>query len=324
MVERGQDFFTKTFDFGSVTFAGCHDIAVGLGVNPNFANPGDWAAGACFEEGQLWDISNPTNPQFVNRWRNDNNTTIDLYHSAGFTWDGKLIVFGDEAGGGGGNRCRYTKDQQDRFWFHEFDSLKIVGSYKIPRPQSENCTGHIYNMIPTTNNKYLMASSWYSGGTSVVDFTNPTEPKEVAFYDVADGGPGNPRANTWATYWYNGFFYANDIGRGVEIYDVDYGPLNKAINFPDGAMNPQTQFGMWDTSKAAPFSVAPAPTCSRVRRAPTSSAASVAPMRSTASAAGTSSTEARATTRSTPGAVQTWSTVAPATTSSTARRATTC
>ncbi|MDQ3772218.1 MAG: hypothetical protein M3343_09075 [Actinomycetota bacterium] len=246
VVERALDFFTKPFDPGNGPFVGCHDIAFALGVNQGkaFNEGGDWAAGACFEEGQLWDVTDPMNPSFTNRWRNDNRTTIDLYHSAAFTWDGKMVIFGDEAGGGGGNRCRWTDDEQGRFWFHEFKSLRPVGSYKIPRPQAGNCTAHILNVIPTTNNRYLFGSSWYDGGTSVVDFTNPTNAKEIAFYDA-----GDPRANVWATYWYNGHFFANDIGRGLEIYDVDYGPLSKAIDFPEGAMNPQTQFGLFDDSK---------------------------------------------------------------------------
>ena len=251
VVERGQNLFTKLFDIGSVAFAACHDIGVALGVNPNHGNPGDWAAGACFEEGQLWDISNPTNPVFVNRWRNDNNTTVDLYHSAGFTWDGKLIIFGDEAGGGGEARCRFTKDQQGRFWFHEFDSMKIVGSYKIPRAQAALCTGHIYNAIPTSNNRYLLSSSWYTGGTSVVDFTNPTEPEEVAWHSVkplASDPTTTPGSNNWTTYWHNGYFYGHGV-RGLEILEVDYGPLSKALDFPDGAFNPQTQIGMFDDSK---------------------------------------------------------------------------
>ena len=253
VVERGQNLFTKLFDIGAgAPFAACHDIGVALGVNPNHGNPGDWAAGACFEEGQLWDISNPTNPVFVNRWRNDNNTTVDLYHSAGFTWDGKLLIFGDEAGGGGENRCRFTKDQQGRFWFHEFDSMKIVGSYKIPRSQAAPpCTGHIYNAIPTSNNRYLLSSSWYTGGTSVVDFTNPTEPREVAWHSVKPivGQPDTtPGSNNWTTYWHNGYFYGHGV-RGLEILDVNYGPLNKAIDFPDGAFNPQTQLDLFDDSK---------------------------------------------------------------------------
>jgi len=250
--ERGQNLFTKLFDTGSVAFAACHDIAVALGVNPNHGNPGDWAAGACFEEGQLWDISNPINPVFVNRWRNDNNTTVDLYHSAGFTWDGKLLIFGDEAGGGGENRCRFTKDQQGRFWFHEFDSMKIVGSYKIPRSQAASpCTGHIYNAVPTTSNRYLLSSSWYTGGTSIVDFTNPTEPREVAWHSVKPiaGQPETtPGSINWTTYWHNGFFYGHGI-RGLEILDVNYGPLNRAIDFPEGAFNPQTQLDLFDDSK---------------------------------------------------------------------------
>jgi RTX calcium-binding nonapeptide repeat (4 copies)/LVIVD repeat len=245
--ERGQNLFTKLFDTGTVAFAACHDIAVALGVNPNHNNPGDWAAGACFEEGQLWDISNPINPVFVNRWRNDNNTTIDLYHSAGFTWDGKIIIFGDEAGGGGEARCRFTKDQQGRFWFHEFDSMKIVGSYKIPRSQPALCTAHIYNPIPNDKNRYLLSSSWYTGGTSVVDFSNPTEPKEIAWHAVKpiDGQPNTmPGSNVWTTYWYQGNFYAHGV-RGLEILDVAHSAFNRTQDFPEGAVNPQTQLDMW-------------------------------------------------------------------------------
>jgi hypothetical protein len=251
VVERGQDLFTKTFDIGSVRFAACHDITVALGVNPNHGNPGDWAAGACFEEAQLWDISNPNNPQFVNRWRNDNNTTIDLYHSAAFTWDGKMLIMGDESGGGGGARCRFTKDQQGRFWFHEFDSMRIVGSFKIPRTQAGTCTAHLHNPVPTENNKYLLSSSWYTGGTSVVDFTNPTEAKEVGWHSVKPvvGDPETtPGSNVWTTYWFNGFFYAHGV-RGLEILDVGYGPLNQSIDFPDGVYNPQTQTDMFDDSQ---------------------------------------------------------------------------
>jgi Ca2+-binding RTX toxin-like protein len=242
VIEDSLDGFTKETEITSggrtLRFKGCHDIGIAVDLN--------LAAGACFEEGQLWDISNPENPAFRNRWRNDNNTTIDLYHSAGFTWDGKMVIFGDEAGGGGDSRCRYTKDQQGRFWFHELDSLRPVGSFKIPRPQTGNCTGHIYNAIPTTNGKYILASSWYDGGTSVIDFTNPTAAEEIAYYDAQED-PATmaiERANVWATYWFNGIFVANDIGRGVEIYSVDHPAVQAYTEFP-GVFNPQTQEGLF-------------------------------------------------------------------------------
>jgi hypothetical protein len=59
--------------------------------------------------------------------------------------------------------------------------------------------------------------SWYEGGTSVVDFTNPSAPTEVAFYRATGGGGS---ADTWSSYWYNGKIYANDIVRGVDVFNI--------------------------------------------------------------------------------------------------------
>jgi hypothetical protein len=52
---------------------------------------------------------------------------------------------------------------------------------------------------------------WYYGGTSVVDFTNPTQPQEVAFYDFTPTS-----GQSWSSYWYNGRIYSNDMNRGVD------------------------------------------------------------------------------------------------------------
>jgi hypothetical protein len=73
---------------------------------------------------------------------------------------------------------------------------------------------HNGNIIPV-DGRYLLVAAWYGGGTSVVDFTNPAAPVEVAYYDAT-----SPSANTWSSYWYNGHIYANDMTRGVDVFDV--------------------------------------------------------------------------------------------------------
>jgi hypothetical protein len=40
------------------------------------------------------------------------------------------------------------------------------------------------------------------GGANVVDFTDPANPVEVAFYDIAPPGPGG--SDHWSAYWYEG------------------------------------------------------------------------------------------------------------------------
>lgn len=243
VIEDGMNIFTRLTNIAiggrKFQFAGCHDITVDLDH--------DRAAAACWEEGQTWDISNPENPNFLNRIRaNSHENTMDVFHSSTYTWDGKIIVWGDEAGGGGEARCTDTESTQGRFWFTRNVSLRLLGSFKIPRPQSGNCTAHNMNVVPVTEERrYLLASSWYDGGTSIIDFSNPSKAREIAYYDGVDD-PATPtvdeRANTWSTYWYNGYYYANDINRGFEIYqmtspqDDDYRPL------PD-LYNPQTQEG---------------------------------------------------------------------------------
>ena len=77
---------------------------------------------------------------------------------------------------------------------------------------------HNFNVIPTTHNYTLVAAS-NMGGTTVVDFTDPANPTEIGFFDAQlEAGP--LVSSPWSTYWYNGFIYANDRGRGVDVLQL--------------------------------------------------------------------------------------------------------
>jgi hypothetical protein len=213
-------------------YRGCHDISVYLKIKR--------AAAACLSEGQIWDISDPVNPKTVARVHNRN---IDIWHSASFTWDGKVVLFGDEAGGGGQPRCR-TQDPATlgAMWFYNLAALDNLdgttqeaplGSFKIPRVQGDaaNCTTHNFNVIPV-DGRYIAVSAYYAGGTSVIDFTDPANAKEIGFLDPHG-------ANTWSSYWYNGFIYANDTGRGFDVMLLSDPARAGARKLPH--LNPQTQ-----------------------------------------------------------------------------------
>ena len=220
---------TRAFDF-----AACHDIAVFVEL--------DLASASCWAEAQLWDISDPLTPDFLRRVRNP--VMVDtLFHSTTFTWDGKTMALEDEAGGGGDDRCRSVNDPQGRILFYDTDA-NLQGTFKIPRPQpkSEICTAHNYNYVPQSNGRHILVSAWYEGGTSVIDATNPAAATEIAFYDAQTPVPGGTAAlksEVWSSYWYNGFIYANDIRRGLDIFQLNDPRVEGAISL--ARLNPQTQ-----------------------------------------------------------------------------------
>jgi len=217
--------------FGAFTLRACHDISVFLELNV--------AAAACLSEGQLWDISNPAEPEFL--WRYDNPAikpeNVDLFHSAAFSWDGSVVAFGDESGGGGAARCVDPNDDQGRIWFVDLESADELASFKIPRSMPDTCTMHNFNFIPLRNGRKVLVSSAYTGGTTVVDVDALLDgaseaDAEVGFYAPSDG-------SSWSSYWYNGFIVANDHDRGVDIFLLSDKARAGARKLP--MMNPQTQ-----------------------------------------------------------------------------------
>lgn len=218
---------------------GCHDIGVHLGA--------DLAAAACLTEGQIWDISDPSDPQIVDHIVNPD---IEIWHSGSFTWDAQVAIFGDEEGGAAATHgCNNAVLGQapGAIWFYDVQSPALPqDSFTQKRGQLELvCTAHNYNVVPGIE-RDVLASAFYTAGTGVVDFTRPfdgladtTDPREIGFYDAADGEDGQPGANTWSSYWYNDVIVANDIDRGVDIFRYT-GPETEGATRLDH-LNPQTQ-----------------------------------------------------------------------------------
>jgi hypothetical protein len=224
-------FGTPPGTLGTSTFSGCHDISVFVELN--------LAAAACFEEAQMWDISDPLNPQFLWRYLNDaiDPGKLDLFHSAAFSWDGTVVGFGDESGGGAFPRCVDPADDQGRVWFLDVETGEELASYKPPRSIEGVCTMHNFNFIPLKSGAKVLVSAAYQGGTTVVDvdalLAGATEAEaEIGFY-VPSG------ADTWSSYWHNGFIITNDIERGVDIMLLSDKARAGAVKL--GLNNPQTQ-----------------------------------------------------------------------------------
>ena len=197
----------------------CHDITVypALGV----------AGGACAGYGVLLDIKDPANPRRIAAAADSN---FAFWHSATFNNDGTKVLFTDEWGGGLQPKCRVTDKPQwgaDALFSIAHDSLTFQSYYKLPAPQTkeENCVAHNGSLIPVPG-RDIMAQGWYQGGVSVFDWTDVAHPREIAFFDR---GPMDSTklvgAGSWAAYWYNGYLFSSEIGRGLDVFALVPGPL---------------------------------------------------------------------------------------------------
>jgi hypothetical protein len=145
------------------------------------------------------------------------------WHSATFNNDGTKVIFTDEWGGGTRPRCRATDLPNwgaDAIFDIVDRKLRFGSYYKMPAAQTEqeNCVAHNGSLIPVPG-RDIMVQAWYQGGVSVFDFTDSTNPVEIAFFDR---GPVDPKqlitAGYWSTYWYNGNIYGTEIARGVDVF----------------------------------------------------------------------------------------------------------
>jgi len=192
----------------------CHDITVypALGI----------AGGACEGYGFLLDISDPVNPKRIGAVADSN---FAYWHSATFNNDGTKILFSDEWGGGGGPKCRASDPKAwgaNAIFTIENKKMVFKSYYKMPAPQTqfENCVAHNGSLIPIPG-RDVMVQSWYQGGISIFDWTDPANPKEIAFHDR---GPVDSTrmgsGGTWSVYWYNGAMYSSEISRGLDVFEL--------------------------------------------------------------------------------------------------------
>jgi LVIVD repeat len=174
--------------------------------------------------------------------------TVTVGHSASFTWDGRVTIFGHEPGGGVAAECEATDDPfKKSFFFYDTETGAFLGMWTLPRPQgpTENCSLHNYNMVPLRDGRDLLVSGNYQAGTWVVDLTDPANARTVAWSDPPPKPvpPGTPFCcdvtGAWSTYWYDGFIYETNIGEGLNIFKLKGRETRTAIKLRH--LNPQTQ-----------------------------------------------------------------------------------
>jgi hypothetical protein len=204
---------------------------------------------AGIEYTQIFDTADPKNPEIivsvpyghgVNGLPSGSASIAAFSHYAGLSRDGTILLVGDENGGGiGPIGCVARADTPagsvsvpiGAVWFYDVSDeenpryLNHVSASQFDRTFTDptgidptsSCTAHHGRLIPVADGDVL-AMSFYGAGVLVVDFSNIRDgvglPTVVAQY-VGSG------ANVWETWYYNGHLYTGDMGRGMDIIDVE-------------------------------------------------------------------------------------------------------
>lgn len=233
----------------------CHDIGVFV--------PLGLVAGACAEQAQMWRI-NPTTglPDTANPlWVYDDSVdtdgagggdvAVDFWHSATFSWDGRTVIFIDESFGTGcptQTVINGVPSDTGRMFFLKAATGEKLSDFFIQRAApaddpAQYCSAHLGNTV-ASQGRDLLVNAWYTGGVDVIDFTNPRNPREIAFSDR--------RGDNWSAYWYefgSGFaigpmpVYATHgveipaDGQGFQVYEAKVGTRRMQLR----GLNPQTQ-----------------------------------------------------------------------------------
>ncbi|UVS78219.1 hypothetical protein Actkin_01947 [Actinokineospora sp. UTMC 2448] len=218
---------------------GCHDITAYPSKNI--------AAGACMGDGILMDISDREKPRVINRVQDNEN--FAFWHSATFNNAGTKVLFTDELGGGGAATCNaeigpnrganaiYDITGRGDNRLMEFRSL-----YKIDRHQtsSENCVAHNGSLIPVPG-RDIFVQAWYMGGVQIIDFTDSTNPKEIGYFERGPAANPDESGGSWSAYYYNGYIYSSDLGKGLDVLQVNDPRTNPARGVHLTELNVQSQ-----------------------------------------------------------------------------------
>jgi hypothetical protein len=207
----------------------CHDIVVHVEHR--------LAGGACAEQGQIWKIDengipDTQSPMTIGDDEVSSGGTgnipgaVDFFHSVMFNNDGTVVNWVDESFGGGcPTMTTYNprpwnpaggKHKTGRMFFTDMEGSFLsefhVGDIRPNPAPGEYCSAHM-GMAVMGIQRDLLVNAWYTGGVNVIDFNDPTNLKEIAYYDpIRNSG-------SWSAYPYTGPLFKN--GPGIPVYASD-------------------------------------------------------------------------------------------------------
>lgn len=199
----------------------CHDISFSLAGD----TPLGFCAGALGTgEVQIWDVSDPLAPVTIGRIVNP---AIQYSHYATASYDGDLLAIDDEAFVA--HECATGQSPTGRVWVYDITNPQaplLQGSFAAPRGGGQLpigmwsgpygwvpswCLAHGLDWAPRSRH---LAVTWFTGGLSVLDFTNPLQPTEHAWFQ-------HEKAGAYSVLWHDGFLFSNDVYNGMDMLKID-------------------------------------------------------------------------------------------------------
>jgi len=173
-------------------------------------------------EVQIWDVADPLAPTIVSRIVNP---AIQYSHYAIANHDGTLLAIDDEAFAF--HDCNSGLSPTGRVWIYDITNPQlplVQGSFAPPRggnPTYANignyvgwvgawCMSHGLDWHPK---KDAVAVTWFTGGISVIDASDPLQPAEAAYFMAEDSA-------AYSALWYDGKLWANDHMRGTDAFKI--------------------------------------------------------------------------------------------------------
>jgi hypothetical protein len=210
---NGQDSVIGRNARGSSGPNGCHDLTSYPAYN--------LVAGSCGSHGILLDVRDPLHPVRLDAATDAN---FSLWHTAIFNNDATSVVYTDEWGGGTAPRCRVTdpiKLGGDNVLSIRNGKYERKGYIKLMAAQgaNENCVSHNGGLVPVPG-RDIMVQGWYQGGVNVFDFTDPTHPYEIAYFDRGPVDQTMVIGGSWGAYYWNGYIYSSELSRGLDIFEL--------------------------------------------------------------------------------------------------------
>jgi hypothetical protein len=196
-----------------VTATSCHEMTFNADLQRAYC--------AGISDTLVWDIKDPLNPVIVSVI---DDPLVNIHHSVWDADNGTTLVIGDEFTGvlAPTPTC---SDQAElptsALAFYDISDLSMprrVGYYNIPYDavaasaesgSPQYCSTHLGDVIDGTD---LIVMGWYTAGTVMVDFSEPSDAKTVATWR-AEGQP----TSVWETRYYDGHVYASDERHGLDI-----------------------------------------------------------------------------------------------------------
>jgi hypothetical protein len=190
---------------------GCHDLSFHVTKERQLA----FCAG--LTEVQVWDVADPLAPVTI---AHIVNPLIQYPHYAEVSPDGETLVVNDEAFVA--HHCTTGQSPTGAIWTYDVSdpaTPTLLGRFAPPRGEpgvgnyatwvEDWCTSHQFSF---TRSGHLVVP-WFTGGTSLINMSDPAAPRETAYYQPDD-------ALAYSSQFRDDYVYISDVNRGLEVLPI--------------------------------------------------------------------------------------------------------